>query len=178
MKRTPGAHLREIQRGLALPYGTAEYHLHVLEEAQLLRTTQDGNLKRYFVADFPFADRTTVGLLRKRPVRRIVLALLEKGELTHHDLAAAAGVRPPTLSYHLPRLEAARLVETRRDGRFTIVRLFDPKNAERLLVAHGGSLGDGAVDRFLETWSSFEAPGGVGREGDRNDRTESAPRKK
>ncbi len=141
-----------------MPYGTAEYHLHALEDAQLVRAVEDGNLKRYFAADFAFADHTLLGLLRKRPVRAVVMALLERGELTHQDLAAAAGIKPPTLSYHLPRLQAAGLVAVRHEGRFAWVRLADPKLIARLLVTHGRSLADGAVDRFVETWSGFGLP--------------------
>lgn len=165
IRRTPGAHLREIQRALLLPYGTAEYHLHALEDAELVRAAADGNLKRYFAADFAYGDRLVLGLLRKRPVRAVVVALLEKGELTHQDLAHAAGIKPPTLSYHLPRLEAAHVVAIRRDGRFTRVHLVDPKLMGRLLVAHARSFADSAVDRFLETWSGFEVP----REDPQND---------
>ncbi len=159
IRRTPGAHMREIQRALGLPYGTAEYHLRALEDAELVRTAVDGNLKRYFAADFAFADRSLLGLLRKRPVRAVVLALLERSELSHQDLAEAAGIKPPTLSYHMPKLEAAGVVGVRREGRFTLVRLSDPKLMARLLVTHGRSMADGAVDRFLETWTGFAVPG-------------------
>ena len=158
IKRTPGTHLRGIQRELAMPYGTAEYHLHALEDAGLVRATSDGNLKRYFAADFSFEDRAVLGLLRKRPIRAIVIALLAKQEMAHQDLAAAAGVKPPTLSYHLVRLEGAKVVEVRRDGRYALVRLHDPNLMERLLITHGRSFGDAAVDRFLETWGGFGAP--------------------
>jgi predicted transcriptional regulator len=156
VRRTPGAHLREVQRALGLPYGTAEYHLHALERTQLVRTSMDGNLKRFFAADFAFTDRTVLGLLRKRPIRAVVVALMERGEMTHQELAEAARVKPPTLSYHLPKLERAGVVETRRDGRFTRVSLADAKAMERLLVAYGRSFADGAVDRFLRTWANFK----------------------
>lgn len=164
VKGTPGAYLREVQRTLGLAYGTAEYHLHVLEDAELLRTVADGNLKRYFVADFSFADRAVLGLLRKRAVRAIMLALLDKGELTHQVLAEAAGIKPPTLSYHLPKLEEAGLVVVRKEGRFSHVAVADTKLVTRLLVAYGRTMADGAVDRFIATWSAFEAPGGAPEE--------------
>ena len=157
VKRVPGAHLRGVQRGIGLPYGTAEYHLHALEDAGLVRTVMDGNLKRYFAADFAFEDRAVLSILRKRPIRRVVVALLEKKEMTHRDLAAAAGVKPPTLTYHLSRLEGANLVAVRRDGRFAYIRLLDPKLAMRILIAHGQSFADAAVDRFLETFGGTAA---------------------
>lgn len=147
-----------MQRGLDLAYGTAEYHLHALEDADLVRTVADGNLKRYFVAEFSFTDRPALGLLRKRAVRAVVLALLEQGEMTHQRLAEAAGIRPPTLSYHLPKLQAAGIVVVRKEGRFSYIRVADPKVVTRLLVAHGRTMADAAVDRFLSTWSGFGVP--------------------
>jgi len=159
IRRMPGVHLRGIQREMAIPYGTAEYHLHALEDAGLVRTAPDGNLKRYFAADFAFEDREVLALLRKRPTRRMVLALLEKFELTHRDLAEAAGVKPPTLSYHLGRLEGKRVVVLRRDGRFVWVRLRDPQLMTRILIAHGRTLSDEAVTRFLDTFGAPMAPG-------------------
>jgi DNA-binding transcriptional ArsR family regulator len=161
VKSTPGAYLREVQRTLGLAYGTAEYHLHVLEDAQLLRTVADGNLKRYFAADFSYADRAVLGLLRKRAVRAIILALLDRGEMTHQVLAEAAGIKPPTLSYHLPKLEAAGILVVRKEGRYSHVAVADTKSVTRLLVAYGRTMADAAVDRFIATWSAFEAPAGA-----------------
>jgi DNA-binding transcriptional ArsR family regulator len=159
IKMSPGIHLREIVRELELPYGTAEYHLRVLEEEEIVRAVVEDNFRRYFPADFAYSDRAVLGLLRKRPIRRIAVVLLERGELTHQELAAAADLKPSTLSYHLQRLEAAKVVVVAREGRFSRVRLVDPKLIARLIVAHKGSFGDEAVDRFLETWSGFEAAG-------------------
>lgn len=158
IRRVPGVHLRGIQRELAIPYGTAEYHLHALEDAGLVRTSPDGNLRRYFAADFAYEDREVLAMLRKRPTRRLVIALLERYELSHRDLAAAAGVKPPTLSYHLSRLEGKRIVAVRRDGRFVWVRLRDPHLMTRILIAHGRTFADDAVNRFLETFGGPMAP--------------------
>ena len=159
IQRTPGAHLREVQRAVELPYSTVEYHLRALERAELIRSVEDGNLKRHFAADMPVPDRALLGLLRRKRIRAVVVALLEGGELSHQDLAAAAGLKPPTLSYHLPRLEAAHVLQVRRDGRYTRVSLKDPNLMARVLVAHGRSFSDGAVDRFVATWSGFSASG-------------------
>jgi DNA-binding transcriptional ArsR family regulator len=155
IRRTPGIHLREVVRALSLPYGTAEYHLRVLEHEGLVRAVADDNFRRYYAADFAFGDRAVLGLLRKRPVRRVMVALLERTDLTHQQLSESTGLKPSTLSYHLTRLEQMKLVQMRRDGRFTHVVLVDPPLISRLMITHGRSFADGAVDRFLETWSGF-----------------------
>jgi len=160
IRHSPGIHLREIVRELGLPYGTAEYHLRVLEDEEIVRAVVEDNFRRYFPADFAFSDRAVLGLLRKRPIRRVAVVLLERGELTHQELAAAAGLKPSTLSYHLQRLEGAKVVVVAREGRFSHVRLVDPKLIARLLVTYKASFADEAVDRFLETWSGFDVPPG------------------
>ncbi|HEX6255038.1 MAG TPA: metalloregulator ArsR/SmtB family transcription factor [Euzebyales bacterium] len=47
---------------------------------------------------------------------RIVLRLLEAGELSVNALADAVGRTPSAISQHLAKLRLARLVATRRDG--------------------------------------------------------------
>ncbi|HEX9710815.1 MAG TPA: helix-turn-helix domain-containing protein [Candidatus Thermoplasmatota archaeon] len=158
IREKPGIHLREVVRELEMPYGTAEYHLRVLEAGGLVRAVDEDNYRRYYEADVALRDRRAIGLMRKRPVRAVVIALIERGELSHHDLAAAAGLKPSTLSYHLARMEGAALLRTRQEGRFTMVSIADPALVERLLFTHGRSFGDEAVDRFLDTWAPFEAP--------------------
>jgi len=158
IRRSPGIHLREIVRQLALPYGTAEYHLRVLEQEEIVRAVVEDNFRRYFLAEFAFSDRAVLGLLRKRPIRRIAVALIEHGEMTHQDLAQAAGLKPSTLSYHLQRLESAKVAAVVRKGRFTLIQLADPKLIARLIVTHQVSFADAAVDRFLDTWSGFVPP--------------------
>lgn len=152
----PGIHLREVVRELEMPYGTAEYHLRVLEDLGLLRAVEEDNYRRYFEQDVAPRDRRVMGLMRKRPVRAVVLALLERGPASHHDLALASQLKPSTLSYHLERMERAGLIERRHEGAYTIVSLAEPDLVQRLLLAHGRSFGDDAVERFLDTWSSFE----------------------
>jgi DNA-binding transcriptional ArsR family regulator len=47
---------------------------------------------------------------------RIILCLLEAGEISVNALAEAVGRAPAAISQHLAKLRLARLVATRRDG--------------------------------------------------------------
>ncbi|HEY76547.1 MAG TPA: helix-turn-helix transcriptional regulator [Thermoflexia bacterium] len=54
----------------------------------------------------------------KDPLRlRILLALVQAGEMTVTELTRAVRVSQPLVSWHLGRLRAAGLVQVERDGR-------------------------------------------------------------
>jgi DNA-binding transcriptional ArsR family regulator len=71
------------------------------------------------------------------PTRRAILARLCQGEASVTELIGPSGLSQPAVSKHLKVLEAAGLVERRRDARFNRCRL----RADRLAEAWGW-LGD------------------------------------
>lgn len=65
------------------------------------------------------------GVLAEPARLRIVLALLEAGELCVCDIAAAAGITETSASQHLRVLRSTRTVRRRRDGRVIYYALAD-----------------------------------------------------
>lgn len=65
------------------------------------------------------------GVLADPARLRVVLALLEAGELCVCDIAAAAGVSETSASQHLRILRARNAVRKRRDGRVMYYSLAD-----------------------------------------------------
>ena len=65
------------------------------------------------------------GVLAEPARLRIVLALLEAGELCVCDIAAAADVSETSASQHLRVLRSSRTVRKRRDGRVVYYSLAD-----------------------------------------------------
>ena len=65
------------------------------------------------------------GVLAEPARLRIVLALLEAGELCVCDIAAAADVSETSASQHLRVLRSSRTVRKRRDGRVAYYSLAD-----------------------------------------------------
>ena len=65
------------------------------------------------------------GVLAEPARLRIVLALLEAGELCVCDIAAAADVSETSASQHLRILRSSRTVRKRRDGRVAYYSLAD-----------------------------------------------------
>jgi len=57
------------------------------------------------------------------PIRREILTLLKKSDLTAGEIADHFQIGKPTLSHHLDLLRQADLVSSRKDGQFVIYSL-------------------------------------------------------
>jgi predicted transcriptional regulator len=154
----PGIHVREVVRRSKLAYGSVEYHLRRLEEAGLIEGRPEGQLRVFFAKEFPKGERDLASAARSAPARRILTALLSLGEVTHGDLAQATQLKPSNVTYHLRALTGRQLVVARREGRALFLSLKDPALVERVLVRHGPSFADPALDAFLDVWGRWQAP--------------------
>lgn len=57
------------------------------------------------------------------PIRREILTLLKKGDMTAGEIADHFQIGKPTLSHHLDLLRQADLVSSRKDGQFVVYSL-------------------------------------------------------
>jgi ArsR family transcriptional regulator len=64
------------------------------------------------------------------PTRLMVLALLQKQELSVGELVEGTGVRLATVSQHLKALRLHNIVKTRKDGQRVYYSLSDPRLVE------------------------------------------------
>ena len=105
--RTPGIHLRSVERATSLPLGQVLYHLDRLERMGLVVSSKDAGFRRYFLAhEVGRSEKRYLSALRHEVPRRILLILLETGRQTHKELQAALQVAGSTLSFHLQRARA------------------------------------------------------------------------
>lgn len=152
----PGAYVREIMAALGMSQGQATYHLDTLEGRGLVVSRKEEYHKRYFAAgQVPKEQRGAARALKARVPRSVLLALLESPGLQHGALAQRVGVRPPTLTYHMKRLEAEALVVRSQEGGGVRYRVADEARLVDALVTYRGSLMDAAVDRFLASWAEM-----------------------
>lgn len=122
VEENPGVHLRGIQRGLKVKYGTLVHHMHMLQKQQYLRTVREGMYLKYYVlgtspppAPADPLPQQTAGYIAEHP------------GTTNQTIAAALGKRPSLIHYHVERLVASGSVRKERDGRE--VRLFPVRPA-------------------------------------------------
>ena len=142
----PGLHLREVARRLDLRASHAEYHLHQLTKAGLVKAERSEGYKRYFVTIEPNReipdgavqpeDRSWVSLLRQERPLEIVAHLLQQGPSQMGEIADRMNVAKSTLSYHVDKLEEEGIVERTRDGNQRYLQLTDRERAIRILVQH------------------------------------------
>ena len=150
VQEVPGIHLRQIERETQLALGQVLYHLDRLEKMGLLVSVRDAGFRRYFGAhDVSRQDKTFVAALRQEMARRVQLALLEDGPMTHGELQSRLGVAASTLSFHLQRLAGAGVVDRERVGSANRYALADPEATRRALVLYRGSFRDPEVDRYV-----------------------------
>ena len=175
IREAPGVHVREIERRAGVAYGAVDYHLRRLEERGLVRGEPSEQLKVYFTTEFPREDRALAAAIRADPARRILAALLSLKELAHGELADATGLGLSTVSHHAKRLALKGVVVARAEGRRTIFSLAEPTRVERVLIRHGHSVGDGALDAYITVWSEWRHPRAGGRPEDEAERKNAPP---
>ncbi len=81
------------------------------------------------------------------PTRRAILARLSSGEASVGELAEPFDMSLPAVSKHLKVLEAAGLLERRRDGRSFICRMqADPLDDAREWIERQRAFWEGSLD--------------------------------
>ena len=83
-------------------------------------------MKQRLLKDLLYEQVARIGKAVSSPKRLELLELLAQGEKTVETLAGELGVDVKLTSAHLKALKEARLVASRRDGKFVIYRLSGP----------------------------------------------------
>jgi rhodanese-related sulfurtransferase len=86
--------------------------------------TRQANQKRDF-KDASYGQLARIGKALSSPKRLELLDLLCQSDRTVEALAAETGMSVANTSQHLQELQAGRLVETTKDGRYVVYRLAD-----------------------------------------------------
>ena len=148
--KTPGAHLRGIERMTGLPLGQVLYHLDRLERMGLVASSKDAGFRRYYLTkDVGRSEKKYLAALRHEVPRRLVITLLETPGLAHKDLQNVLGVAGSTLSFHLERLLASGVLRRQKVGGAQQYVVAEPETARWELVFYRESFGDPEVDRFV-----------------------------
>jgi DNA-binding transcriptional ArsR family regulator len=155
IKRSPGTHLRGIEREVKLPFGQVLYHLDSLEKHGLVSAKKDGGFKRYFVKHLVGRhEKDYLANLRHDLPRHVAILLLLAPDLSHHEILDYFDVSPSTLSFHLNKMVEAGIVVRREAGNENFYRVADERIAAKVLVLYRESYQDPVVDRFADLWLS------------------------
>jgi predicted transcriptional regulator len=151
VKKYAGCHLREIQRRCKLPMGTVRYHLNYLARHGLILGESTGNKLRYYPQEFSPKHTVLLGHLRQQSMRRIILIILSEKNPPHEKIVEALRLSPSTVTWHLKKLEDAKVVRAQKKGRTKTYSLAVEQNEiTNLLITYQESFLDRMVDNLLD----------------------------
>jgi len=121
IRMNPGIHMRGLSSEMRMKMGTLRYHLSVLQHNHKIAVSEDAATIRFFENNGTYTpeEQQIHKHLRNETTRLILFVLLERPSATRQDLADAAGVTGPSISWHMKRLEEDKIITTRRNGRMT-----------------------------------------------------------
>ncbi len=157
INKSPGLHFRELQRRTKIATGSLQYHIDFLMKRHLIKAKKSGKFVRYYStrgAQLGELEQT-IGLLRQPSLRKITIFLLTKKRANNEKIAAAVGLSPSTVSWHMTKLLQGNLVERRRVGRKTFFYIVDADRIAGLLTSYKKSFLDEMVDSFVEIWEEM-----------------------
>jgi predicted transcriptional regulator len=146
----PGIRYRDLLRLTNLTNGTLSYHLSALEKHSIIRVIrfENSNITRYFPHSTSTEDIVTLGYLKMKTSRQILIFLYTKKKCTFGEIVSHIGKAPSTTSWNLKRLDEANIIVRRKGNEGSEFLLKNPKLIEKLLKETNNSLLDRAVDSY------------------------------
>jgi predicted transcriptional regulator len=147
----PGIRYRDLLRMTNLTNGTLSYHLSTLEKNSIIRVIrlENSNITRYFPQETSTEDIVTLGYLKMKTSRQILMFIYTKQKCTFGEIVSHIGKAPSTTSWNLKRLDEANIIVRRKRNEGSVFLLKNPKLIEKLLQKTNTSLLDRAVDSYI-----------------------------
>jgi len=158
----PGCHLRRIKREIGISMGTVQYHLHKLEKIGRVTSTRRGLYKYYFPAGlFKENEKEILEVLTHETARKIVMFIIEQKSPTQTDIVNSVRISARSISWHVGRLIALKMIREIKDGKYKRYQLQDDaKDILTLLRSYYPNVWDKwsmrVVEMFLSLSSSRE----------------------
>jgi predicted transcriptional regulator len=153
VKEHAGCHFRGLERKSNLPASSIKYHLNYLSKYGLIQEEKDGNNTRYFPKEFNPENKMLLGLLRQKSLRDILLFILTNKNCSHNDIVKFTNLSPPTVTWHLKKLENKEIISSDINGRNKTYKvIIDENEIIRLLIVYKESFFDSLVNNIIETW--------------------------
>jgi predicted transcriptional regulator len=154
----PGCHLRRIKRGMNVSMGSVQYQLDKLEKMGRITSSRRGLYKYYFAAGlFKENEKDILEVLTHETARKILIFILEQKNPTQTDIVNSVRISPRSISWHVGRLVALKIITEIKDGKYKRYQLHenDPKYILTLLRNYYPSLWDKWSMRVVEMFLSL-----------------------
>ncbi len=158
----PGCHLRRIKREIGISMGTVQYHLHKLEKMGRVTSTRRGLYKYYFPSGlFRENEKEILEVLTHETARKILMFIIEQKSPTQTDIVNSVRISARSISWHVGRLLALKMIREIKDGKYKRYQLQDDaKDILTLLRSYYPNVWDKwsmrVVEMFLSLSSSRE----------------------
>ena len=162
IQNNPGCHLRRIKREIDISMGTVQYHLHKLEKMGRVTSTRRGLYKYYFPAGlFEENEKEILEVLTHETARKILMFIIEQKSPTQTDIVNSVRISARSISWHVGRLIALKMIREIKDGKYKRYQLQDDaKDILTLLRSYYPNVWDKwsmrVVEMFLSLSSSRE----------------------
>lgn len=113
IRKTPGAHLREIREKLKLNPHVASLHLKILENFEFIYGKKHLKYRVFFPTDFNRENEEPILALKNEKAENIYFFVKEQGEISQKQIQEEFSdeISPKMINYHLEPLILAGLIE-------------------------------------------------------------------
>ena len=148
----PGIRYRELLKLSGFSNGVLFYHLRGLEEAGLVRVERKRAKKttRYYPINISEIESAILSWLRHKPLREIILFILENRQCSFSDIVNYTGKAISTVSSHLGQLKQEELISIRRSGQGFLYSLANPELIANVALKYKLRLFDKSVNNFID----------------------------
>jgi predicted transcriptional regulator len=152
--RSPGVHLRELQRLLGMSFNSTRYHVDKLTKTGEIVRFEEGGYSRLYPRGTTEEERTLFVVIRSETDRRILSNLAADLILSNKQLCDQTSLAKSTISEHLADLVRMGIVKAREiAGSSFVYELEQPERIRLLLRSLNPSLREKTADRFIDLWN-------------------------
>jgi predicted transcriptional regulator len=157
IERVPGLHMREIQRRLNLEVALVDYHLYIMEKAEIVTSQKEGGYKRFYVSPSESGldsnKRRILGVLRQKIPLQVTLYLLKEKQATHTKISNDLEIKPSKLSFHLKKMRKLGILKKLQPGEGKGYVVEDEALVIRLLLRYKPP--QDMMDEFADLWDDL-----------------------
>lgn len=119
IEKNEGIHLREICRMMDKKMGVVQYHLYILENANLISSMKDGRYKRFFINhQDSIEERILISFLKRETTAKVLIFIYQHNVqgISHSTIAKNLKATSQAITWHIHKLENAEIITTIKRG--------------------------------------------------------------
>ncbi|MHA2143122.1 MAG: ArsR family transcriptional regulator, partial [Candidatus Thorarchaeota archaeon] len=140
-----------------LDVALVDYHLYIMEKADIVKSQKEGGYKRYYVSPsksgLDSEQRRILGVLRQKIPLQITLYILKEKQATHTKISNDLDIKPSRLSFHLKKMRKLGIVKKLQPGEGKGYVVEDEALVIRLLLRYKPP--QDMLDEFTDLWDDL-----------------------